>query len=648
MRVSNLKIGQILINDGYITEEQLQEVLQKQKEEENKGKRIADLLIEEKYVTEQQVCKALEKQLLIPYVDLDDLKLPEDVGSLIPEEMATNNQVVPIEKEGRFLTIAIADPLNYQGIKDISIATKMKIRPVIAEKSKIESKLRELYAAKKAIDDAKEFLESKGGAKTQAQIEAEEAAKSASGDDQPIIRFVNNMIEEAIRTKTSDIHIEPMEKCLRIRFRIDGHLQNYMETAAELIPSVTSRIKFIGNMNIAEKRIPQDGRINYRVGGKEIDFRIDGHLQIYMETAAELIPSVTSRIKFIGNMNIAEKRIPQDGRINYRVGGKEIDFRISVLPSLFGEKIVMRITTSLGMELKKENIGFLPENLKKFDHLVKSNRGIILVTGATGSGKSTTLYTALHEVMAEDINIITVEDPVEMICPGITQVQTNDKAGLIITVEDPVEMICPGITQVQTNEKAGLTFAAALRSILRQDPDIIMLGEIRDGETAGIAVQAAITGHLVLSTLHTYDAPSSVARLVDMGIEPYMVSSALLGIIAQKLARRLCTECKEAYSPDQNERISLNIPQNEQITLYRKCGCDRCNKKGYRGRIAVHEVMMLTTTLKRAITEGKSTDELRDLAIAEGMIPMKENVRRDVLAGLTSYEEFIDMTISND
>ncbi len=567
MRVSNLKIGQILINSGDITEEQLAEVLQKQKEEQNKGKRVADLLIEDKIVTEQQVCKALEKQLFIPYVDLDEVTLPEDVSSLIPEEMAQTHMVIPIEQEGRFLTVAIGDPLNYQGLKDISIATKMKIRPVIAEPSKIAGKLRELYAAQKAIDDAKEFLESKGG-KSQAQLEAEEAAKDSNANDQPIIRFVNAMIEEAIFSKTSDIHIEPMEKCLRIRFRIDGHLQTYMETSPELIPSVTSRIKFIGNMNIAEKRIPQDGRINYRVGGKEIDFRI------------------------------------------------------SVLPSLFGEKIVMRITTSLGMELKKENIGFLPENLKKFDHLVKSNRGIILVTGATGSGKSTTLYTALHEVMAEDINII--------------------------TVEDPVEMICPGITQVQTNEKAGLTFAAALRSILRQDPDIIMLGEIRDGETAGIAVQAAITGHLVLSTLHTYDAPSSVARLVDMGIEPYMVSSALLGIIAQKLARRLCVECKEAYSPDQNERIALELDPNEEITLYRKCGCDRCNKKGYKGRIAVHEVMMLTTTLKRAITEGKSTDDLREQAIAEGMIPMKENVRRDVIAGLTSYEEFIDMTISND
>lgn len=565
MRVSNLKIGQILINSGDITEEQLEEVLEKQK---TVKKRVADLLIEDKIVTEQQVCKALEKQLFIPYIDLDEITIPEEMSGIIPEEMAQSNMVIPIEQEGRFLTVAIADPLNYQGLKDISIATKLKVKPVIAEASKISQKLRDMYAAQKAMDDAKEFLES-NSSKIQAQKEAEEAAaQDASANDQPIIRFVNTMIEEAIFSKTSDIHIEPMEKKLRIRFRIDGKLQTYMETSPELIASVTSRIKFIGNMNIAERRIPQDGRVNYRVGGKEIDFRI------------------------------------------------------SVLPSVFGEKIVMRITTSLGMELKKENIGFLPENLEKFNHLVKSHRGIILVTGATGSGKSTTLYTALNEVKSEDINII--------------------------TVEDPVEMLQEGITQVQTNEKAGLTFAAALRSILRQDPDIIMLGEIRDGETAGIAVQAAITGHLVLSTLHTYDAPSSVARLVDMGIEPYMVSSALLGIIAQKLARRLCVDCKEAYSPDQNERIALRLDQNQDITLYRACGCDKCNKKGYRGRIAVHEVMLLTTTLKRAITEGMSTDDLREMAVKEGMIPMKENVRIDVLQGLTSYEEYVDMTINND
>ena len=555
MKAGNLKIGQILINSGDITEEQLEEVLEKQRNSDTK-KRIADILIEDKIVTEQQVCRALEKQLFMPYVDLDTIAIPDELSGLIPEEMAQKNMVVPIEQDGRFLTVAIGDPLNYKGLKDLSITTKMKIMPVIAEPSKIAAKLREIYAAQKAIDDAKEFLESKGG-KSKAQQEAEEAAKQdANANDQPIIRFVNTMIEEAIFAKCSDIHIEPMEKCLRIRFRIDGKLQ------------------------------------------------------IYMETSPELIPSVTSRIKFIGNMNIAEKRIPQDGRINYRVAGRDIDFRISVLPSVYGEKIVMRITTSLGMELKKEAIGFLPQNLEKFNHLIKSNRGIILVTGATGSGKSTTLYTALNEVKSEDINII--------------------------TVEDPVEMLQEGITQVQTNEKAGMTFAAALRSILRQDPDIIMVGEIRDGETAAIAVQAAITGHLVLSTLHTYDAPSSVARLVDMGIEPYMVSSALLGIIAQKLARRLCVECKEAYSPDQNERISLKLDPNEEITLYRKKGCDKCNKKGYKGRIAVHEIMLLTTTLKRAITEGKSTDEVRELAVKEGMIPMKENVRIDVLKGLTS------------
>ncbi len=567
MKAGNLKIGQILINSGDITEEQLEAVLEKQRNSETR-RRIADILIEDKIVTEQQVCRALEKQLFMPYVDLDTITIPEELGTIIPEEMATKNMVVPIEQDGRFLTVAIGDPLNYKGLKDLSITTKMKIMPVIAEPSKIAAKLREIYAAQKAIDDAKEFLESKGG-KTKAQLEAEEAAKQdANANDQPIIRFVNTMIEEAIFAKCSDIHIEPMEKCLRIRFRIDGKLQ------------------------------------------------------IYMETSPELIPSVTSRIKFIGNMNIAEKRIPQDGRINYRVAGKDIDFRISVLPSVYGEKIVMRITTSLGMELKKESIGFLPENLEKFNHLIKSNRGIILVTGATGSGKSTTLYTALNEVKSEDINII--------------------------TVEDPVEMLQEGITQVQTNEKAGMTFAAALRSILRQDPDIIMVGEIRDGETAAIAVQAAITGHLVLSTLHTYDAPSSVARLVDMGIEPYMVSSALLGIIAQKLARRLCVECKEAYEPDQNERISLNLKPDEPITLYRKKGCEKCNKKGYKGRIAVHEIMLLTTTLKRAITENRSTDEIRELAVKEGMIPMKENVRIDVLKGLTSYEEFIDMTINNE
>lgn len=565
MRASNLKIGQILIDSGTITEEQLEEVLEKQK---TSKKRIAEILVEDGTVTEQQVCKALEKQLFIPYLDLDTVQIDvEKLGGLIPENLAQQYMVIPVSLDGRFLTIAVADPLNYKAFNDIAIYTKLKIKPVIAEPTKISNKFREMYASQKAYDDAKEFVASQQT--NQTKEEAEEAAKAeASGNDQPIIRFVNNMMEEAVYQKASDIHIEPMEKCMRIRFRIDGNCQ------------------------------------------------------IYMETAPELIPSVTSRVKFIGNMNIAEKRIPQDGRINYKVGGLEIDLRISVLPSMFGEKIVMRITTSLGMELKKENIGFLPENLKKFDHLIASHRGIILVTGATGSGKSTTLYTGLRAIMREEINII--------------------------TVENPVEMIVPGITQVNINEKAGLTFAAALRSILRQDPDVIMIGEIRDGETANIAVSAAITGHLVLSTLHTYDAPSSVARLVDMGIEPYMVSSALLGIIAQKLVLRLCADCKQPYSPSEEERMSLNIPPDKEITLYKPCGCEKCNKKGYKGRIAVHEIMLFTHVIKRAVTKNISSDELRDVAIEDGMIPMTENVRRLVFQGITSYEVFIDVTISND
>ncbi len=566
MKASNLRIGQILIDSGVVTDEQLEEALVKQK---STKKRIADILVEDGVITEQQVCKALEKQLFIPYLDLDTVQIDtEQLGKIIPENLAQQYMVIPVSLDGRFLTVAIADPLNYKALNDIAIYTKLKIKPVIAEQTKISGKIREIYAAQKAYDDAKEFVADQQLSE-QAKKEAEEAAMAdASGNDQPIIRFVNNMIEEAVYQKASDIHIEPMEKCMRIRFRIDGNCQ------------------------------------------------------IYMETAPELIPAVTSRVKFIGNMNIAEKRIPQDGRINYKVAGMEIDLRISVLPSMFGEKIVMRITTSLGMELKKENIGFLPENLKKFEHLIASHRGIILVTGATGSGKSTTLYTGLRSIMRDEINII--------------------------TVENPVEMIVPGITQVNINEKAGLTFAATLRSILRQDPDVIMIGEIRDGETANIAVSAAITGHLVLSTLHTYDAPSSVARLVDMGIEPYMVSSAVLGIIAQKLVLRLCTECKQAYSPSQEERMSLDLPLDKDITLYKPCGCEKCNQKGYKGRIAVHEILLFTHKIKRVVTQNVSSDELRDVAIEDGMIPMTENVRRLVLQGITSYEVFIDVTISND
>lgn len=558
MKVSNLKIGQILIEDGDITQDILQNALQKQK---GTGKRIGEILVEDGIITERQISKALSKQFSIPFIDLDTTRIDDHLIGILPEQIASSNMVVPISAVDRQLTIALSDPLDYKAVNAVSTYTKMRITTVIAEKSKIREKQRELYSTQKAYDDAKEFI-------TSQQAKTVDANETADNEDQPIIRFVNNLIEDAVQMRASDIHIEPLEKKMVVRFRVDGKL-----------------IK-------------------------------------HMETSPDLIPSITSRIKFIGGMNIAEKRIPQDGRINYRVGSTEVDMRISLLPSVFGEKIVMRITTALGIVLKKDQIGFLPENLERFDKFLKSNRGIILLTGATGSGKSTTLYTALKEVMRDDINIITVENPVEMIIPGITQVETNDKAGL--------------------------TFASALRSILRQDPDIIMIGEIRDKETAEIAASAAITGHLVLSTLHTYNAASSVARLVDMGIPPFMVTSALLGVVAQRLVRRLCPDCKEPYYASKSELELLKLDPNSQQVLYKPRGCPKCNRIGYKGRIAVHEVLPISQHIKTAVHNGATTEEINQVGLNDGMIPMIDNLRRVVIDGVTSIEVMLDTLSDGD
>lgn len=550
MKITNLKLGQILINSGVLTEEGLLQALARQK---NSNKRLGEILVDNHFLTEMQIIRSLEQQLSIPYLDLSSVSVDAALSSLVPEELARSNQIVPVKREGSILTVAVADPLDYNGINDIGIYTKLKINPVIAEREKIETKIRELYTTQKAFAAAKEL--------SNQQQEAQ--ADNVPGGDQPIIRFVNNMIEQAVLLKASDIHIEPQEKSMRIRFRVDGHLN------------------------------------------------------LYMETSAELIPSVISRIKFIGGMNIAEKRVPQDGRINYKIGAKEIDMRISVLPCVYGEKVVIRITTALGFSLVKEDIGFLPENLHRFDRMLHSNHGIILLTGPTGSGKSTTLYTALKEIMREDINIV--------------------------TAENPVEMIIPNITQVEVNPKAGLTFSSVLRSILRQDPDVVMIGEIRDTETAQIAASAAITGHLVLSTLHTYDAPSSIIRLIDMGVEPYMVSAAMLGVIAQRLVRKLCPHCKEEYLASEDELKLLGIERGTSVKLYRAKGCNFCGHKGYAGRTAIHEVMPVTPAVKSCINHGKSVDEVRDIAMKEGMITLYENMRRIVLDGTTSIEELLEL-----
>lgn len=560
MRASSLKIGQILINMGAITPDQLDQALSMQK---SNNLRLGEILIQEKLCEEEKVCFALSKQFSIPFVNLDEVELREELANVVSSEMAEQCMVIPLELIDRTLTIAVADPLDYKGLNKIQTTTKYQLQTVIAAPSQIIKAHRSMYASQKAYDEAREFISSQAG--SNASKEEEIDAAKAAADDQPIIRFVNNMIEEAVNLKASDIHIEPMEETMLIRFRIDGKLQKYMETSAALAPSVTSRIKFIGGMNIAEKRIPQDGRINYRVGNTEVDMRI------------------------------------------------------SLLPVVFGEKVCARITTALGLKMDKGAIGFLPENLAKFDHLLSQNRGIILVTGATGSGKSTTLYTGLKGVMREDINIV--------------------------TVENPVEMIIPGINQVDINEKAGLTFASALRSILRQDPDIIMIGEIRDKETAEIAASASITGHLVLSTLHTYNAASSIVRLVDMGIEPFMVSSSVIGVIAQRLVRRLCTNCKQPYIAGKRERELLNIDDDSvELRLYRapEGGCEKCNRSGHKGRLAVHEVLLVSSAVKRAIQNNKSTEDINDVAVREGMIPMRENLRMNVLSGIISLETMLE------
>lgn len=529
--------------------------------EEDLSITIEDALIKEGAVTEEQVYQLLADKMHVPLVNLDSAFITDDVIQLIPKQMMDDYGVVPLEVDGNFLKVAMTNPLDYKAIYALNNYTKMRVRTSVCTPSQLERKKNELFSVSdqaSVYDEAQEFVQSQM-AKSEENVSTEDQEDI---ENQPIIKFVNNMIQDAVKQRVSDIHLEPQETKMIIRFRIDGKLIKYMETGKELAPSVLSRIKFISGMNIAEKRIPQDGRLHYNI-------------------------------------------------LN-----QKIDMRVSSLPSVYGEKIVIRITTTLGQKLDKYNIGFLPENLEKFDKLLTSSRGIILLSGATGSGKSTTLYAALSGLNTDDINIVTVENPVERVIPGITQVDINDKAGL--------------------------TFASVLRSILRQDPDVIMIGEIRDQETADIAARAAITGHLVLSTIHTYNAASSIVRLTDMGVEPYMVSSSMLGVIAQKLVRRLCPECKIPYNATEDELRLLGLPLDTRLPLFKAGKCPVCNNIGYKGRIAIHEVMPVTSTIKNAIHKGKTTDEIDAIARQEGMISLKDNLMKLLQDGTISFDTYID------
>lgn len=560
MKNSKFNIQNSLIAKELVSLKNIKKVQQKYQDDDSVT--LEEALVLEGLVSEWDIYATLAEKMHLEMVDLSVKAIPEGMHSVIPENMMRDYNIVPIDEQNGRLVFATSNPLDYRVNSTVSSYIKKKVRMVVSTPSQIKAKQDEMFSSDqqaKMYDEAQEYI------MQQMQMDDKKADEQEENiEDQPIIKLVNKMFEDAVNLKVSDIHIEPQEEDMRIRFRIDGKLREY------------TRI------------------------------------------SKQLAPSIISRIKFISGMNIAEKRIPQDGRLHYTVGQTKIDMRVSDLPGVFGEKIVIRITTALGVKLEIDSIGFIDENKEKFETLLHSNRGIILLSGATGSGKSTTLYTGLSQLNNDETNII--------------------------TVENPVEMVIPGITQVNINEKAGLTFASVLRSILRQDPDIIMVGEIRDKETAEIAASAAITGHLVLSTIHTYNAASSVVRLIDMGVEKFMVSSSLLGVIAQKLVRKVCPYCRIPHKATESELGMIGMPLDSDITLYeaKKGGCERCNFAGSKGRTAVHEIMIVTNKIKHAIHEDKTTEELNDIAIEDGMISMKENLRRLLVEGVITFETYFD------
>ncbi|MTI48220.1 MAG: type II secretion system protein GspE [Firmicutes bacterium] len=550
-----MRLGDLLVSVGKISEEQLMEAL---KEQKSTGKKIGELLVEKGYVTELDIIQVLEFQLGIPHINLDKYYIDPEIPRLINENLARRSVLIPIKKIEDTLTVAMADPLNIFAIDDVKISTGLQVEPVISTKENIVNAIDQYYgkqSAEKAIEDFKKQYDMDN-------IEDLDDDILNEINNAPVVRLVNSIIKQAIKSKASDVHIEPFEDKVRVRFRIDGELQEIMSPAKSTHSAIVTRIKIMGKMNIAEKRVPQDGRV---------------------ETS---------------------------------VDGREVDLRLSVLPTVFGEKIVIRLLDRSSFLLSKKQLGFTDTNLTRFNQMLRNPNGIILVTGPTGSGKTTTLYTALREFNSINRNII--------------------------TVEDPVEYRLDGVNQVQVNVKSGLTFATGLRAILRQDPDIVMIGEIRDRETAQIAVRAAITGHLVISTMHTNDAPSTTARLLDMGIEPYLITSSVAGVVAQRLVRKICDNCKIEYKPTESERNLLDIDEN--ILLYKGKGCSKCYNTGYKGRMAIHEILHMTNEIKDSISIGASVNSIKDSAIKQGMITLEDNCKDLVAQGITTVEELLKVT----
>lgn len=562
IRREKKRIGDMLINEHVITEEQLEQALPVARKN---GKKIGETLIEMGMTTENEIAKALAIQLQLELVDLSKINIPEDMLRLVSDSVLRKHIMIPYaydENNPNVVHIAMSDPMDMLALDDFSIITNLQPEPAVATAREVMLALDKYYGDSEAVKAAQEYAKER-----EDLAHKNDDENSSDVSNSPVVLLVNSIIEQAARLRASDIHIEALENKVRVRYRIDGALYE---------------------------------KSSYSV---------------------HLLSAIMARLKIIGGMDIAEKRKPQDGRITMVIDRNEYDIRVSILPTVFGEKCVMRLAQKQALTRDKEQLGFSPEELKAFDHILKNPNGILLVTGPTGSGKSTTLYTALSELNREDVNII--------------------------TVEDPVEANIDGINQVQVNTKAELTFASALRSILRQDPDIIMIGEIRDGETAEIAVQASITGHLVVSTLHTNSAAGTISRLADMGIENYLLADSLIGIIAQRLVRRLCPNCKKDHILTEEEKDLMEIDSLEDIHIFEPCGCEMCDQTGYKGRIGIYEIMTVTPAVKRLIARGAGAEEIKEQAQAEGMHTLRQSAQALVLDGTTSYNEMLRTTFEN-
>ena len=554
------QLGDVLLERGLATPEQVYEASQEQR---RVGRSMGRVLVDQGVLTESNLVAALAAQIGLDFIDLGDVLIDPSAVALVPGAVCRRHMLVPVRFVENKLVIAMADPANVIALDDVRTIAKVDLKPVVSTRGDVMAAIARAYRAGDELDSLSTAIEVRNPEEEEDLSRIREVM-----EDAPIVKFVNLLITQGIQDGASDIHIEPAENDLRVRFRIDGVLHEVMHSPKSI----------------------QSG--------------------------------VISRLKIMADINIAERRIPQDGRLSVNAYGRKVDLRVATLPTVWGEKVVMRILDNSTAMLDLQDLGFTGGNFDRYQTSYSKPYGMILVTGPTGSGKSTTLYSTLHQINKPEVNII--------------------------TVEDPVEYRLPGINQVQTHAKAGLTFAAALRSILRADPDVVLIGEIRDHETAQIAIEASLTGHLVLATLHTNDAPSAVTRLIEMGIEPFLVGSALDCVLAQRLARRLCSKCKEEYTPTAETLTAARFPWNQEEpipTLYQAVGCSSCAKTGYKGRVALHEVMSVTEAVEQLAVERASSATIEAMAHSEGMVSLRLDGMHKVREGMTSLDEILRVVV---